>query len=171
MENPTILVLSQPRFDSFCKEHNFTDESLNNDKELVSKYAFISIIGTPDCLKYYLNESDTEHWFKENHDNVINLEFDDLDFDIDFEGHLFKAMNEEQAKKLFEFIENNIGKTFIIHCRAGKSRSAAVGQFIKDFYHDVYGKLDLHWPTPNHCVYRLLSRQYYRKYKIFENNE
>lgn len=43
--------------------------------------AFISICCLPEIKKGYLEavkkETD-EHWFKENHENVLNVEFDDI---------------------------------------------------------------------------------------------
>lgn len=168
-KKPTIYVFSQKDFETYCKTMHYTDEEFKMNKGLAEGLAFISIIGTVDCLKYYLDEENTTHFFKESHNFVKNLEFDDLDSDLNWKGHTFKAMTQEQANDLFDFIDNNIGNTFIIHCRAGQSRSAAVGQFIKDFYNDVYGSINNNWSTYNHCVYRLLARAYYEKYGTFSD--
>ena len=73
---------------------------------------------------------------KKNHINVLNLEFDDVTEDTEFNGHLLKAMTEEQAQKCVDFIENNIGKHIYIHCRAGISRSGAIAKFIVEFYNE-----------------------------------
>ena len=49
-----------------------------NLNEVKDDKAFISIIGTEECRKYYLEE-DTNHWFSNcTEDNVLNLEFDDV---------------------------------------------------------------------------------------------
>ena len=129
-----ITVLSHQRFDEKMEEMGVNDSNV----ETFEDYAFISIIGTDECLKWYLHEEGTKHWFKEEHDNVLNLEFDDLENDIEYFGHTFKAMSEEQAEKTFHFIERNLGRNFIIHCRAGMSRSQGVAFFIKDTYNDWF---------------------------------
>lgn len=129
-----IKVLSQFQFDSEMEHRGIND---SNVEELTNE-AFISIIGTEECLKYYLEEEDTVHYFKENHPNVLNLEFDDLGEDFDWKGHIFKTITWEQAKELYDFIKANLGKNFTIHCRAGMSRSQAVGCFIYDMFNDVY---------------------------------
>ena len=157
----TIDVLPQRVFDEQCEEMKLNDDNIEN----ITDIAFISIIGTPECLKYYLDESGTKHWFNKNHDNVLNLDFDDISVDeIEWEGHIFKGMSMEQAQQLFDFIENNIDKSFKIHCRAGFSRSQGVGAFINDFYKGQF-ESDTLLPHPNKDVYRKLSRCYYKKYR------
>ena len=154
-----IHVLSQFVFDDRMRNLNLNDDNVEN-----TDMAFISIIGTPECLKYYLEEEDTKHYFKE-HPNVINLDFDDISEDeIEWKGHIFKGLSMEQAEKLFDFIEKNIDKTFYIHCRAGYSRSQGVGHFINDFYKDEFESKSL-LPHCNEDVYRKLSKCYYKKYK------
>ena len=70
------------------------DDNIENIKDT----AYISIICTEECRKYYL-EDDTAHWFVKEHPNVLNLDFDDIVEDRMYKGHLFKAMSEEQAEK------------------------------------------------------------------------
>ena len=103
-----VLVYSHCEFDQYCYENKWNDDNVNE----LNNHAFISIIGTKECQKYYLEE-DEYHWFKENHNNVLNLEFDDIEHDVDYHGHLFKALNEKDAEKLVDFIDNNIGKHFL----------------------------------------------------------
>ena len=154
-----IFVLPHATFDRQMEEMGLNDDNVED-----TDMAFVSIIGTPECLVYYFDEGDTKHYFK-GHPNVINLDFDDISQDeIEWEGHIFKGLSMEQAEKLFEFIEKNIDKTFYIHCRAGFSRSQAVGNFINDFYKGEF-KSDSLLPHPNKDVYRKLSRCYYKKYK------
>ena len=136
-----VRIFSHVDFDDFCEKNNFTDSNIEEMDEI----AIISIIGTPEVLEYYLQEPHTEHWFKNNHDNVLNLEFDDVSEDRVFEYkngldeitkiHAF-TITDEQAKQIVDFIEKNIGKTFLIHCKAGFSRSPAVGRFIIDYYEE-----------------------------------
>ena len=107
-----IFVLPHATFDREMEKMGLNDDNVED-----TDMAFISIIGTPECLIYYLDEGDTKHYFKD-HPNVINLDFDDISHDeIEWEGHIFKGLSMEQAEKLFEFIEKNIDKTFYIHCR------------------------------------------------------
>lgn len=154
-----INVLSHVLFDDKMKELGLNDDNVEK-----TNLAFVSIIGTPNCLKYYLDEEGTKHYFKD-HPNVINLDFDDITCDeIEWKGYKIKGFSMEQAQKLFEFIENNIDKDFYIHCRAGMSRSQAVGAFINDFNPDEF-ESDTLLPHPNKDVYVKLSRCYYKKYK------
>lgn len=161
-----IIVLSHFDFDRYCKDHKLNDS--NVEKE--SDFAFISIIGTPEVLEYYLQEPQTYHWFKKNHQNVLNLEFDDVSEDRQFEYknrydksmklHAY-AMTEGQAEQCIKFIEDNLGKTFIIHCRAGMSRSVGVGRFIIDYYeqyNDCKGKEYVDRMYPNVGVTSVLKR-------------
>ena len=130
----TVTVMSQHEFDSMCEKAKITDENVEDMK----CSAFISIIGTKDVLDSYLHEPNTEHWFKQNHPNVLNLEFDDVDKDTEFHRKKAYAMTTQQAMRLFKFINDNLDKDFYIHCRAGVSRSGAIGYFITQFYSDLY---------------------------------
>jgi hypothetical protein len=84
-----IEVLSQYLFDEKMKELKLNDENVEN-----TNMAFISIIGTPECLTYYLDEGKTKHYFKD-HPNVLNLDFDDIGDDVMYNGHHFKTMRME----------------------------------------------------------------------------
>ena len=167
---PHIEVLPQKAFDRICAEFNVDDSNVETEFD---NNAFISIIGTPECLKYYLDEEKTKHWFDSNHSNVINLDFDDISSDeIEYKGHIFKGISDKQAEELFDFIEKNIGKNFFIHCRAGRSRSMAVGAFIKNFYGDIYkDKYETIIEGYNKEVYRKISRVFYTKNKIYDDTE
>lgn len=163
-----IQVVSHEMFDSLCYDDGLNDE--NVDK--VETRAFISIIGTEECRKYYL-EDETTHWFKEEHNNVLNLEFDDVTEDTNWNGKVFKAMTEKQADKCIDFIERNKEKDFLIHCKAGISRSGAFGQFIYDFFSNKnendkkdFERYNSHI-RPNNHVLRLLKRSFYKKNGLF----
>lgn len=148
----------------------FTD----NVEEVKDK-AFISIIGTKECREYYLDEGYIEHWFKHNTDNVINLDFDDIDGEsVEWKGHTFYGISEEQTKELYDFIDKNIGKDFYIHCRAGKSRSQAIFAYIVNMYGEEYGYSKKYSGlkenpciTPNMRVLTMLKREYYKKHNMF----
>jgi len=170
---PAITVYPHNEFDVFCYKLGLNDDNVEKD----TSHVFISIIGTKECLKYYLEEDDTTHWFSKEHPNVLNLEFDDIGQDeIEWKGHIFKGFSDEQAQKAFDFIEKFIEeakekgsdarRNFVIHCRAGMSRSQAFGAFLKDFYPEYFtAKYDNLLPHPNKHVYRKLSRCFYKKYK------
>lgn len=161
-----ILTFSQFDFDDYCEKNHINDGNVEKHTDK----AFISIIGTPEVLKDYLQEPHTEHWFKENHPNVLNLEFDDVSKDRVFGDIHAYAITEEQAEKCVNFIEQNIGKTFIIHCRAGMSRSAAISMFLHDFiegYENIKGREYLKKTWPNSDVSAKLKRVWYKKNKFF----
>lgn len=163
-----ITVLSHYRFDEKMKELGLNDKHVEDTNK-----AFISIIGTPECLTYYLDEGKTKHFFKD-HPNVLNLDFDDIEDDVLYNGHLFKTMRMEQAEKAIQFIEDNINKgveSFDIHCRAGMSRSRAFGEFIYRYCkeHDIeveYEDRDDYTTVLNAGVLRRLNHAYWKKNKL-----
>lgn len=163
-----IRAFSHENFDIMCLNKGLNDDNIENIKDT----AYISIICTEECRKYYL-EDDTAHWFVKEHPNVLNLDFDDIVEDRMYKGHLFKAMSEEQAEKCVDFIEKNKGKHFEVHCTAGISRSGAVCQFIFDFFNEnkCYSEEDFNYfnrhINPNNHVLTLLKRAFYKKNGLF----
>lgn len=166
-----ISVFSHCDFDTKMYNLGLNDDNVEDCKE---HNAFISIIGTPNCQKYYLEE-DEYHWFKQNHDNVLNLEFDDIGEEFfTYKGVNIKGLTDGQAERIVDFIEKNIGKNFYIHCRAGKSRSIAIARYLLDIYGEDYGynekescRKDNPCLTPNIFVLTKLKRAYYKKNNIF----
>ena len=163
-----VEVLSHFLFDEKMKELMLDDNNVED-----SNMAFISIIGTPECLKYYLDEEETKHYFKDRQ-NVLNLDFDDIGKDVLYNGHLFKTMTMEQAEKSVDFIEkmiNNGVDEIIIHCRAGMSRSRAFGEWIyrycKEHNVDVeYSDRNDYTTILNQGVLRRLNHAYWKKHHI-----
>ena len=163
-----IKVLSHYLFDEEMKKLNLNDENVED-----SNMAFISIIGTPECLNYYLDEGNTKHYFKD-HPNVLNLDFDDIGEDVLYNGYHFKTMRMEQAEEAVDFIENIINKgvdEIKIHCRAGMSRSRAFGEFIYRYCkeNDIeleYEDRDDYTTILNHGVLRRLEHAYWKKHKL-----
>ena len=163
-----LIVLSHYLFDEDMRKMSLNDTNVED-----SNKAFISIIGTPECLKYYLDEGDTKHYFV-NHPNVLNLDFDDIDSDVMFNGHLFKTMTMEQAEKSVEFIEEMVDNgvnEIICHCRAGMSRSRAFGEFIYRYCkeHDIdveYEDRDDYTTILNAGVLRRLNHAYWKKHNL-----
>lgn len=137
-----LICCSQYEFDDICRKNGWTPSNIPRN------CAFISIIGSPDCIKYYIREKQ-EHWFKEENSQICNLEFDDIaeDYRI-WKGYVFYGMKKEQAEKLAKFIKANLGKTFYIHCMAGQSRSQGVVRYILDCYPDYYTEADTRPDNP-----------------------
>lgn len=166
-----------------CLSHYLFDEDmknmgLNDDNVEDTNMAFISIIGTPECLKYWLDESNTKHYFK-SHPNVLNLEFDDIGEDVMYNGHHFKTMTMEQAEKTVDFIEEMIKrgvKKIEGHCRAGYSRSRAIFLFIYRYCMEngievEYTDRNDYTTFVNQGVLRRLSHAYWKKHKLEEYSE
>lgn len=167
-----VSVFSHCDFDTKMYKFGLNDDNVEDCKDI---NAFISIIGTPDCQKYYLEENEY-HWFKQNHDNVLNLEFDDIgDEELLYKGVNFKGLSDIQAEQIVDFIEKHKGKNFKIHCKAGRSRSCAIGTYILDIYGEENGyyrtestKRGNALLTPNIFVLTKLKRIYYKKYLGYE---
>jgi predicted protein tyrosine phosphatase len=137
--------------------------------------AFISIESSPTCAQHYLKDK-IYHHLKSDKYNVLNICFDDISEDKvcrDTNGEEYKiyTMNEAQADVAYRFVKNNIGKHFIIHCRAGKSRSQAFYRFIMDCFSDDYSECVANkynpCKTPNVEVLCKLKRQFYKDQNIF----
>lgn len=140
---------------------NVMDSNGWNDNNIPSKNAFISICCTPDIKKNYLEEhkkETDEHWFSENQDNVLNLDFDDILMEnVSTAYGIAYGINKDQAKCIVEFIEQNKDKDeMYIHCRSGKSRSVAVGLFVKKYLHEKYG-IEIRLRAPVHGIMGLNS--------------
>lgn len=155
----TVKAYSHYDFDKMCERNGWTDSNV----EALNNIAIISIICSKECQKYYLDEIE-KHWFNSNHSNVLNIEFDDLNENVEYHGHIFRAMTDMQVQEIFAFIEQNIGKNFIIHCRAGQSRSVGICSFIGQMYQDKYDIVNKGQLTPNIHVLSLLKECYYKKY-------
>lgn len=163
-----VIVLSHCLFDGLMEELELNDTNVEE-----TNFAFISIIGTDECIKHYIKEDD-KHYFKD-HANVLNLEFDDCgEYDILYNGYHFKTMNMEQAERTVDFIEDMIGKgveTFYIHCKAGYSRSRAVGEFIyryckeKDIDVEYTDRLE-YMTHLSDGVLRRLNHAYWKKHRF-----
>ena len=152
-----IKVYSQIDFNNVMKSKGIDDSNVENEKDSI----FISITN---------RNGEMEHWFKENHKNVINLDFDDTSSD----NEELRTISDKQAESLMFFIDDNLSKNtddidVYIHCLAGMSRSRAVAEYIKRHY-DVGNdkrERDLYYNYLNHEVLNRLER----KYRDYINNE
>lgn len=165
-----IECYSQVGFESQMRANGLNDSNVDSASDL----SFISIIGTKECLEFWLKEADTEHYFNGVHNNVLNLEFDDLSRDFEYKGHLFKAFSMTQAESAVDFIEKSINEgvtKFYVHCRAGVSRSRAFCEVITRICEDKgidvdYEERDVFSNKLNFDVLRKLMNAYWKKHKI-----
>lgn len=129
--------------------------------------AIISIEVTPECARYYMEiekeDFDNSH-ILESGPRVLNLEFDDINQDYRYKGHLLKTISREQAIEIVSFIDRNLGKDIIVHCKAGTSRSQGIQRYILDTFPEYYEEdQDNPCLTPNIEVVRRLKRAYREK--------
>ena len=170
-----LKVLSHYLFDEDMRNMNLNDENVEK-----TDMAFISIISTPECLKYWLDEDSTKHYFKD-HPNVLNLDFDDIGTHVNYGGHIFKTMTMEQAEKTVDFIEDMIKKgvkKIEGHCRAGYSRSRAIFSFIYRYCQEnnievEYSDESDYRTMLNQAVLNKLNHAYWKKHKMncYSNGE
>lgn len=132
---------------------------INDDNVKEHNTAFIQI-GNTD-----LEEHDFLPFILKDNNNVISLRFDDCDevFDIPVIGGLNYVpqypMSEEQAEIIFNFIEKNRDKaTFLVHCKAGQSRSGGVIKFISEYFEIPFSQIIRDNPRiyPNQRIVSLL---------------
>lgn len=111
-----------------------------------------------------------EYHICKSSDNVLNLDFDDVD-PIGLEEDTSVHITDEKTLVFFtdlmadtaiKFIENNKNKHFVIHCSAGISRSQAFVKFIKNVYSDYDWETNPHNPCihPNGFVYQKLMQTF-----------
>lgn len=158
MKKKSVRVFSKGMFSLYCKENKIDDNTVET-----FNYAIIEILDTNRSKKPFTDHSNGSNTaiFSKKHPNVLVLSFDDIEKDFVSNGHEYKSMSERQGKKIFKFIQNNIDKDkFIVHCRAGISRSGAIGRFIIDFlkYKGYYTYFPEHNNIcPNAHVSRILN--------------
>jgi len=151
---------------------NIVDETID-----LKDIAYISISATDDCVKGYFmgDEEEAGHYLPDS-DNVLNLNFDDITEDFvqslpNGEIVTYKTITEEQANAIIDFVEKNLDKHLIIHCRAGKSRSIGVASAIANLYGEVYRHFPIgqnfknnQFDTPNIEVVTKIKRAFYKKH-------
>ena len=156
-----IKILSLEGFAQEMSERGITPDNVES-KDLFC----ISINCTED-----IRDEDHSQWFPEDKANVKVMYFDDVTQDLTIpvfgtkgkEFYHAYAFTEGQAKELVDFITAHSDKAeSIIHCRAGISRSGAVGAFINDLYGSkswyVFKRENQHI-SPNALIQRLLNTE------------
>jgi hypothetical protein len=168
-----VIVLSHYLFDERMKEMGLDDNNVED-----TNMAFISIIGTKECIEYWIQEDD-KHYFKD-HPNVLNLDFDDISDVVIYNGHRFRGMNLEEAEKTVNFIEEYLNNgsvdTIYIHCKAGMSRSRAIGEFIYRYCkeNDIeleYSDREYYTTIFNQGVMNRLNHAYWKKHRLMRYEE
>lgn len=125
-------------FEEFCRCRGWNDSNVPED------WAFISICHTPQIAQNFFQDED-KHYFKDPHDNVLNLEFDDITCSMSLVKSdsglevAAQGITVEQATLIVEFIKKHVNykRNFLIHCRAGRSRSQAIVKYITITYGEV----------------------------------
>jgi predicted protein tyrosine phosphatase len=162
MEKYRVSVCGIKEFEQLMKSNRLDDSNV----EKMEQTAFISIVSPQrqnEGYMFRLHGSGDEHYFKENHPNVLNVDLNDVETD---EGD-YKAITSEQSTEIMAFILRNERKDFIIHCHAGISRSGGIALFMFDHFDWVdRGKFNLEVQpriVPNMRIYRELTKQYSQK--------
>lgn len=126
-----IVVLSRLMFERYMKEKNITPENVEQLKD-------VFMISIQNDAEDNLDET-YKPTFTENKENVHVVKFSDVTKDIPVkligsnETVIAKAITEQQAKEMYEFIKKHKQKKVcVVHCTAGISRSGAVGTFIAE---------------------------------------
>jgi len=146
-----VHIVSKMEFDYMMSANKIDD----NNVEQFSDFMLISIIDTQNRQGPH---------FKENHENVINFRFDDVEHDNEpspTQEYETKAFSKEQATQLYKFIKKNQNKKIcVVHCMAGISRSGAVGAFVNDYCGgdwDQFKRNNRHI-VPNPRISRMLNQ-------------
>lgn len=146
-----ILIVSHKEFEYIMTKNNLDDYNIT-DKKL----SVISIVETFD--------GGLHHWFKEDHDNVLNLDFDDIeDKEMVLATYTAKGFSFDQGKKVISFLEGidvDDCEILLIHCAAGISRSGAIGRFSNDYFRLDNGEFTRNNSKihPNARTMRILNR-------------
>ena len=122
-----------------------------------SEESVIISISTPDLYYGYLKIEKTD---KNNVTDILNLSF--MDCDTPGEADVYGSptteqdlMNDEDAKKVVDFVEKNKENKIIVHCDGGISRSSAVvAAILKAYTGDDSRIFDSPRYSPNMWVYR-----------------
>lgn len=153
-----VYIFSQKQFNGVMKDMGWNDNTI----DLIEDTAIISICNTPSNLA----DNQMVHWFNKNHDNVLNLDFDDTTFDDEEIG--IHSITQKQASQIVDFFEKNIDKkNMIVHCEAGISRSSATALCWIDFLHmNNIRNITLHQVQsicPNPKVERLIHLEFSKR--------
>jgi predicted protein tyrosine phosphatase len=111
-------------------------------------------LAKPDWVVISLSEWGVEPAkLKEGWHSILRLEF----HDIDEPQEPYDLFNEDQARRIIQFVEAHAGNSqgILVHCRAGISRSAAVAKWIAEQYGLPFNE---QYSLYNKHVYRVLRQ-------------
>jgi len=110
-----------------------------------------------DSVLISIGEEHERFWnLQVSGDRVLRMVFSDVTHPIEKGGKHYNPMNSDQAKVLVKFISQHQDKKFVINCRAGISRSAAVCLFIHQQYGHELKPYFWNLSHPNPLVLQLL---------------
>ena len=150
----TINIMSAGLFKREMQRLNIHDSNVEIANIAIISIGDVSISKTPND---FTENGINCHWFKEEHPNVLNIDFDDCSPECG-KGN---PLSEKQAQQIYKFFCKNIAvDNFYIHCSAGISRSAAVGLCLRDFFNSLNYKVELkhNGIMPNSYVERLIHK-------------
>lgn len=102
----------------------------------ISKEEAEAVVFLPsDSAFISIGEEHEDFWdLRVEGDNVLRTIFSDITLSVRRGGKQYNPMNPDQAEAMAVFIGVHRHKKFIVNCRAGISRSAAVCLFISQQY-------------------------------------
>lgn len=166
LPNKSVIVTNRYVFSEFADKTADLDD-----------VAYISISASDECAKWFFyDDSEADHYLSDA-DNVLNLNFDDITEDVTHVNEqgdyvTYHAISEEQADKVIDFVERNMGRHIIVHCRAGRSRSQGICRAIYDCFGHIYqpNSYNVHNPcdAPNPDVFCKVKRSFYKKNGMFQ---
>jgi predicted protein tyrosine phosphatase len=127
-------VINNDLFYGIMGWKEYKDFSQHITKDERKDLVLISIT-EPEEKSMWLSVENPE--FTEGYHDVLETKF----WDVEYQIGEYKPLTKRQGKAIKDFIEKNKDKRFIIHCRAGMSRSAGVGKAVEcivNFDNDVY---------------------------------
>lgn len=136
----TVKFFSRWDFIKFIRKQEELGSEISDD------YAIISI----NDNQKELDEMIQHVFLHTTNAKAYYVKFQDVDH------HDGTGISNNQAKAMFNFIKENDGKHFLVHCFAGMSRSAAVAKFINDYY-DMQDHVLENYKIYNKMVYGKLN--------------
>lgn len=88
------------------------------------------------------NEGMDETLLKNSFNDYLKIAFWDIRQNLKetCNGERYYGITEEQGEEIFNFIIKNLDKQFVIHCKAGISRSAGIGVALEYIYNTTNQK-------------------------------
>jgi predicted protein tyrosine phosphatase len=107
------------------------------------------------CISITDVGSRDRHMNNTNRVGIHRAQFDDIEFD----RSELEKITKDQAKDIWEFVEEVWDKSelMMIHCVAGISRSTAVAKAISDVHQPTFSKYFDQLYSPNKLVYRVMK--------------